>query len=347
MKDPENMKIILKDLLLMDIGTGGATSFEWTEEITIYVMENDLEDYVLGHIHSHHNMAVFFSVTDKEELEDNTPNHNIYLSVIVNNMGHIIGRLAFMAKPTSFTAKDENGVEYEFPLEDDSTGYLMYHECDFGIVEPVVDEEFAKRYEELEEKRKKKTYTPTPSYGSAHINNYDKLPERKIDGPAKGLNYKQSKDYIEEAWEDQVGINDPLFASDKFSGKLSKDKSIADNFKDNEDLAPTMEVAFAFFVLRLGLEDDLDTDIDEVATDVESQINTNMLPEIIKEKYEYFFDSFFDDTSEKYSGDDAFMAVLEEVIETYEVCTLSFMADIVKALKEYKVELLSVSTTKA
>lgn len=346
-RQPEQLKITLKDLLLMDIGTKGQTSFEWTEEITMYIMDNDLEDCIMGHIHSHNTMPVFFSGTDNEELEDNTPNHNMYLSVIVNNMGDIMGKLAFMAKPTSFASKDENGEEYEYTLEDDSIGYLMYHVCDFGVVEPVVDEEFVKRYEELEEKRNKKTYVPTTTYNSAPINNYNKLPERKVDGPAKGLNYNQGKQYLEQDWEDQVAINDPLFVSDKFSGKLSKEQSIADNFKDNEDLAPTIEVAFAFYVLRLGLSEDTDMDIDEVAADVEAEINTNMLPDIIKEKYEFFFDSYFDDTSEEYGSEDGYMKVLDEVIETYEVSTVAFMGDIVKVLKEYKTELLSVTSTQS
>lgn len=35
-------------------------------------------------IHSHHNMTCFFSGTDMSELHDNAPNHNYYLSLIVN-----------------------------------------------------------------------------------------------------------------------------------------------------------------------------------------------------------------------------------------------------------------------
>lgn len=44
-----------------------------------------LEECRIGHIHSHNTMGVFFSGTDWGELEDNAPNHNYYLSLIVNN----------------------------------------------------------------------------------------------------------------------------------------------------------------------------------------------------------------------------------------------------------------------
>lgn len=61
-------------------------------------------------------MAVFFSGTDWSELEDNAPNHNYYLSVIVNNFMDFCAKVCFIAEAPnqtySFMGKDEVGNKY-------------------------------------------------------------------------------------------------------------------------------------------------------------------------------------------------------------------------------------------
>ena len=66
---------------------------------------------------------VFFSGTDTSELEDNSENHNFYLSVIVNNAGNITGKVGITAtsnvpdegQDIVYIAVDEEGEDY--PIE--------------------------------------------------------------------------------------------------------------------------------------------------------------------------------------------------------------------------------------
>ena len=73
----------------------------------------------MGHIHSHNSMDVFFSATDMEELEDNSPNHAFYLSLIVNNAGDRMAKVSLFSKGFEVEAnhsfKDENNVPFSLP----------------------------------------------------------------------------------------------------------------------------------------------------------------------------------------------------------------------------------------
>ena len=91
------LKIEAFDFFLMDIGTSGATEYDVTKEIIVYMMQKDLElgvNCYMGHIHSHHNMRSYFSSTDEDELCINAPNHNAYLSLIVNNKLEMVAKIA-------------------------------------------------------------------------------------------------------------------------------------------------------------------------------------------------------------------------------------------------------------
>lgn len=88
-EDHKNMKLEATEVLPMDIGTSGYTEYEISPESDDYTFDNlsrvlMAPDLKLGHIHTHHNMDCFFSGTDTNELHDNAPNHNYYLSLIVN-----------------------------------------------------------------------------------------------------------------------------------------------------------------------------------------------------------------------------------------------------------------------
>lgn len=68
-------------------------------------------------IHSHNTFGVFFSGTDMEELEDNAPCYNFYLSLIVNNALDFEAKIAFIGEGSvnqeiQYKALDNNGEEY-------------------------------------------------------------------------------------------------------------------------------------------------------------------------------------------------------------------------------------------
>lgn len=86
---PDTLKFEGLDFFPMDVGTTAYTDFTWNEEIMQAYEENPSleEDGVrVAMIHSHHSMPTYFSGTDIEELEDNTPEDvDMWLSLVVNN----------------------------------------------------------------------------------------------------------------------------------------------------------------------------------------------------------------------------------------------------------------------
>jgi proteasome lid subunit RPN8/RPN11 len=86
--DAVNWVISVDDLILMDIGTSAYTEYDM-EAGDDYATEKwmdhlEKEGGKIGHLHTHHNMNCYFSGTDMKELHDNAPQHNYYLSLIVN-----------------------------------------------------------------------------------------------------------------------------------------------------------------------------------------------------------------------------------------------------------------------
>ena len=119
-KQPSKCVLTLQAILPLDMGTAGYTAYALDNRYIDFI-EEDFENrctWKTGHIHSHNTMPVFFSGTDMSELFDNAPNHNFYLSLIVNNYMDFIAKVAIHVKnktesfPMKYQAQDENGNEY-------------------------------------------------------------------------------------------------------------------------------------------------------------------------------------------------------------------------------------------
>ena len=83
-----DLSLVAKDLLLMDIGSASYTEFDESVDIAAYLVDNlDLINCHTGLIHSHHSMATFFSGTDISTLNSEGKSMNHFLSLIVNNSG--------------------------------------------------------------------------------------------------------------------------------------------------------------------------------------------------------------------------------------------------------------------
>lgn len=83
-----NLEIICKDIYVMDIGNTTYTEFTESVDTVGYIAMNpELTDCQMGLIHSHHNMATFFSGTDLETLKTEGNERNNFVSLIVNNAG--------------------------------------------------------------------------------------------------------------------------------------------------------------------------------------------------------------------------------------------------------------------
>lgn len=180
LQKPDSLVFTIQDIIPMNKGTSTYTSYQYNEpnrDNTGY--EDKHIDYCnakpealywrIAHIHSHQNMAVFFSGTDMQELEDNSAHHNMYLSIIVNNRMDIIANLAFRGKTTveieiPCIVEDENGNKFQIQ-NDKISGTkekMFYYECD--IVRPNIsqslDDTFIKNVESIIKKADRK-FTPT------------------------------------------------------------------------------------------------------------------------------------------------------------------------------------------
>lgn len=82
----EDLRIIAKDLLLLNIHASTYTEYENdTTDIPAYMVEHGLTHAYQGHIHSHNTMATFFSGTDTNTLKEEGAKRPHFLSLIVNN----------------------------------------------------------------------------------------------------------------------------------------------------------------------------------------------------------------------------------------------------------------------
>ena len=139
-QNPKKLKITIKTILPLDMGTATFTSYNLDSRFMDF-LEEDFEvrsQWKVGHIHSHNVMPVFFSGTDMDELHDNAPSHNFYLSLIVNNFMDFIAKIAFTGsakqaiKDVPFIALDEKGKEYaikksDYKVEDTK---LFIYDCE-------------------------------------------------------------------------------------------------------------------------------------------------------------------------------------------------------------------------
>lgn len=108
----ENNDLIIrcKDIFIMDVGSSTYTEYEESTDILQYRIENDLlgEDIQEGLIHSHNNMATFFSSTDTDTLIDEGKKLNHFVSLIVNNDGNYtagITRKVYISKDIKTNTK--------------------------------------------------------------------------------------------------------------------------------------------------------------------------------------------------------------------------------------------------
>lgn len=103
LRQPETIEIEVIDFFLMDIGSSSFTSTKYAEsgaDLMDYQMQTDglMEDGVrTGYCHSHHNMGTFYSGDDVDDMVVNTKDKDVdyYVTMIINNKGNWIARLAF------------------------------------------------------------------------------------------------------------------------------------------------------------------------------------------------------------------------------------------------------------
>lgn len=82
------LEIKCVDIFPMDIGSHTYTEFNMSPDVIAYMTNHpELLDCQMGLIHSHNNMATFFSGTDTDTLREEGRDRNHFVSLIVNNTG--------------------------------------------------------------------------------------------------------------------------------------------------------------------------------------------------------------------------------------------------------------------
>lgn len=150
--DPKSFVCKAEYILLLDKGTSGYTEYDFTSaNFTEALMEKpELMELSMSHVHSHNTMNVFFSGTDNEELTDNAPNYNYYLSLIVNNKGEYCAKVAFIGeiegRNISFKTKDGNFKN----IVTEKSYCTFYHDMDIEVEKnEKVDDFFVSQYEKV------------------------------------------------------------------------------------------------------------------------------------------------------------------------------------------------------
>jgi hypothetical protein len=196
---PNIQKITLEEIFLMDKGSSVYTSYEFGSEYVNYVMDNPkLSQYSFGHIHSHNTMSTFFSGTDMDELKENCFNHVNYLSVIVNNMGSITGKMVMVTElETNLKLPVKGSSNFVTLNEKLKQNILLIKNCEFPLepVSPLITTSFKDRFEDIDKKPAFQTGYP---YTNSFSNTNGNLP------PAINPNIynKQESDFTFEDDED-------------------------------------------------------------------------------------------------------------------------------------------------
>jgi proteasome lid subunit RPN8/RPN11 len=161
-RDFTEVELTVEDIYPMDMGDAAATGYELGEEFVEYRMDNpETLGWKIGMIHSHHHMKAYFSATDMEELDDNTEFHNYYLSLVVNNHGALVAKVAFRGDINGYGCKDEKGEEWTLKLSKERQVMFTF---DCKILSPrvltKVPTDFTKRTGQIiaDKKRKEGAY---------------------------------------------------------------------------------------------------------------------------------------------------------------------------------------------
>ena len=210
--EDNNLVVTCKDIYLMDIGSAAYTEFNMSPDVISYMAQNpELLDYKTGLIHSHNNMATFFSGTDTATLQEEGTDRNHFVSLIVNNIGAYTAGITQKIKSVkdvnetfSFSTYGGAPVVQDRKYQETSEKIIWYelqiekHEVSEGhtdIVERM--QEINKKKEEEKAKIRPFTYN-TPFY---QRNNYDSLlhdkPKtfKKTEDPLQGRLFDDWDDY--------------------------------------------------------------------------------------------------------------------------------------------------------
>ena len=216
--EDKSLTIRCVDLFQMDIGTSAYTEFNVSPDMATYMVDHPelLEEGIYqGLIHSHNNMATFFSGTDTATLSAEGNDMAHFVSLIVNNAGKYTAGITRKYKcvqtvSEKYTYPTWNGEVREgvetFDIEEEK---LEWFNLDI-VFEDATDDfetEMMERIKEIKESKKK---VVTPVYkGYPQYGNYGKniAPTKEVGSTfpmdkeeyygEEGRNWYQAREVIE------------------------------------------------------------------------------------------------------------------------------------------------------
>lgn len=338
---PDEMVINLKDIILMNKGSQAYTEYSFTEKKRDqsgysdrhidYCEENEEAlEWQIGHIHSHNNMKVFFSGTDMSELDDNSPSHNFYLSLIVNNAMDFMAKVSFVAtaeikQEANFTALDENGNEYVISTSTlkAKKEKLYIYDCAIqsNLDEVVPDNFFLRNIKDVLQEAERPKYTapktatsnPTPVVTNKPFQTHPSTvaPTTQAKNPNWDWRSEDLDDDFDISGESETNEDIELFCSCLLNGTNPPDE----------------ETTFESLLLQFKM---LEVSGDEIAVSALE----NIFP---------LFEKFYED---HIADEKVFIEVVEEVVEFLEEYETRFtlLSPVIMGLKRMTKEFINQTT---
>lgn len=189
-----SLEIHCVDIYPMDIGSTGYTEFDMSPDVISYMAQNpELLDCKTGLIHSHNNMATFFSGTDLNTLRDEGNDQVHFVSLIVNNAGNYTAAITRKIRYHSLRKISYEGysdvISITEPEEENG------EEVEYFDLKVVFEEErdtkfkdIAERLSDIKSKKKASPYTSSYNHykGSGspiYIPSVQETPKKQVKEP--------------------------------------------------------------------------------------------------------------------------------------------------------------------
>jgi hypothetical protein len=188
--DPSSLVLQARDIYVMDVGISTYTEYDFGTVITDVHKKFPLSDpfkaqdegrapWKIGHIHTHHKMDTFFSPTDLRELEDNSPHHSFYLSLIANFKSEYKAKVAIcgdVEETKKLSWKDGTGKVISMQNTTNSKKMFAF-DCDISF-EGMEGVDI-----KMEELKKSKKKAPNHIFGGQDIFKEAREPFMKLKNP--------------------------------------------------------------------------------------------------------------------------------------------------------------------
>lgn len=165
--EDNSLIITCKDIYVSDIGSATYTEFEHNADIVAYQAMNDLLDCYTGLIHSHNQMATFFSGTDRNTLIEEGMDMPHFLSLIVNNAGIYTAKITrrVSLQTSKITYPTFGGESKSEEVESTVNEYIEAFPLEIDIQEDTsIKDEVTQRIKEIEAEKTAVRRTNFSSY---------------------------------------------------------------------------------------------------------------------------------------------------------------------------------------